>query len=236
MDNINIYLQLLHDSVGIQQSNLYPLKKAKSVSSKKCCEDMVVIEHCRGENSYCMNCGLVLRDKVLRADMNYMYTSSTIIKKRFYSPLTHFKEHLRRYMGSRFTTIPLEVLESIRGVDTKSENAYFLIKACLKKMKYSKFYKEIFMLIYMNGGCKVEVTNEQYNACISDFKIILHYFKKYKSLWNRHSLPSNYMLMKLLLEKNGHIPYYTLPELKIEKCKLKFDEMYMELQREINWK
>lgn len=235
MENIDLYLDLLEDTVGIRQPNLYlttnhqPAIADTIPNDRVCCENMEIIEDTRGEGYYCYNCGLCRKSKVIRADKMYVYSNMGVTKKRMYNPLSHFKEHLRRYMGGRFTNIPAHIIEATKCVDIHSTSAYKLMREKLKELKCMKLYKEIFTLIYMHGGKRVPVTYDQYENCIQDFKNIHKKFLEKKFMWNRHSVPSNYMLMKILLEKNGHRAYYELPELKIEKCKLKFHNIFKEI-------
>lgn len=35
-----------------------------------------------------------------------------------------------------------------------------------------------------------------------------------KQQWKRHSMPSLYMIMDILLRRHGHVPYYQIPSLK----------------------
>ncbi len=206
----------------------------------QCCGKRNIDTDRNGESFYCYECGRCLRDRVIIYCPDYAttshnsgftnsgnsnYTSITFTRKRFYKPLTHFKEHLRRYMGARFTEIPTAVFQDLK-IDAKDPEAYFVIKSHLKKNKNTLFYKEIFKILYILGGDVPKVSYETYMACIQDFKNIMYQFNHFKALWKRHSMPSMYMIMDILLRKNGHQPYYTIPYLKDKNLSQRVDDIY----------
>lgn len=197
----------------------------------ECCYEPEIRQGPRGENAYCMNCGLCVKNRFLELDYVRLKTGMFFTKKRYYAPVTHFKEHLRRYMGARFTDIPEYVIEATKTVNVHSTDAYYLMKTRLKELKMSKLYKEIFTLIYMHGGKKPNVQNEVYENCINDFKIIMQKFLGIREEYHRHSMPCNYMLLDILLKQNGHQPYYQFPYLKNDRCRDKVLEIYSDLKR-----
>ena len=195
-----------------------------------CCSDPEITHGPRGENAYCMTCGLCLKNRFLQLDFVRVKTGVFFTKKRFYAPVTHFKEHLRRYMGARFTKISDQVIENTKNVDVTDRDAYFRMKDKLKQMKMSKLYKEIFTLIYIHGGVKAGISNDVYEKCVQDFKVLMQKFLGTRTDYQRHSMPCNYMLLDILLRKNGHEPYYRLPYLKNEKCRQRVMEIYSDLK------
>lgn len=195
----------------------------------ECCMDPQISHGPRGENAYCMNCGLCLKNRFLELDYVRLKTGVYFTKKRYYAPVTHFKEHLRRYMGARFTDIPEFVVQGTAGVDVQSADAYFEMKKRLKELGVPKLYKEIFTLIYLHGGRKPCIQNDVYEKCIHDFKVIMTKFLASRVEYHRHSMPCNYMLLDLLLTRNGHESYYKLPYLKNDKCRDRVMEIYSDL-------
>ena len=137
-------------------------------------------------------------------------------------------------MGARFTDISDEVLKGMDDVDIHDRQAYNLVKGILKKLKKPKLYKEIFTIIYLKGGHKPALENEVYENCIKDFKIIMNYFLTIRSTYGRHSMPSNYMLLDLILRRNGHDPYYVIPYLKNDECRDKVMSIYQDLKLKFN--
>jgi hypothetical protein len=196
-----------------------------------CCVQPEITHGPRGENAYCMSCGLCMKNRFMELDYVRLKTGVYYTKKRFYAPLTHFKEHLRRYMGARFTEIPQQVLDGIKDLNFQHADAYFQVKARLKAMKMSKLYKEIFTLIYINGGRRPNIDNQTYEKCVADFKVIMQKFLGIRGDYQRHSMPCNYMLLDMLLRQNGHEPYYLFPYLKNDKCRDRVMEIYSDLKR-----
>lgn len=199
----------------------------------------------RQEFYYCVKCYKCKRERIIIFQQAYHSATKfsnhwtqplgsqntiTIYKKRFYKPITHFKEHLRRYMGARFTQLPEDLLEKLRGIDPEDVNMYFEVRSRLKALKLNKYYKDIFMIMYQLGGKNPQLDHGLYEQCITDFKWLMQHFMKNRSQWGRHSMPSNYVLLEILLRKNGHTPYYNLPTLKDSVLRAKVYEIYDQLK------
>lgn len=210
----------------------------------KCCYYQSIVTDKYNECYYCNECGLCMKEKVIvyqqptySNNISSFYfqkplgstNTITFYRKRFYKPLTHFKEHLRRYMGSRFTNIPHDLISKLKDVDVENVNAYFLIKAKMKSLGLNKYYKEIFMIIYQLGGVRPYIDNVLYEQCVADFQKLMFHFIKGRNEWKRHSMPSMYMVLDILLRKNGHTPYYTIPCLKDDQLRERVYKIYNEL-------
>lgn len=209
------------------------LQQQVLIDDPECCDDPMIRHGPRGENAYCMNCGLCVENRFLELDYIRMKTSVFFTKKRFYAPVTHFKEHLRRYMGARFTGIPEHIVEGTKCVNVENPDAYFEMKKRLKELKYPKLYKEIFTLIYMHGGHRPMIGNDMYQKCVYDFNIIMKKFLGIRGDYKRHSMPCNYMLLDMLLKTNGHDTYYRFPHLKNDKCRERVLEIYSDLKSKV---
>ena len=228
----------------------------------KCCGPIVL--NCIEGMYVCDNCGTV-------KDMFYLSTSEepahyhqtgkpygsagsyTYYKYRPYNPLTHFREHLRRYLNQRCTRVPDELIELLRPkIDPLNRKAYWHVKNELRALKprkfilevwnrdmkrydeksypISKFYKEVFRIIYILGG--VQPTFEHsINEIIQTYKNLQYQFfqKKKEDKIKRHNMPSHFMLLQKLLEFYGHKPYYELPVLKDRRSHQKTLLLYREL-------
>ena len=199
-----------------------PLDRPQSIAFECCGE---VLWYYANGFLTCPTCGLV------HDQGEYLFTleswkenepcgsrqSMVIERKRFYRPLNHFKEHLRRYMGIRFTRLPdhlLTELQACSDVDVHHPEAYFMIKKQLKQRKLSKLYKEIFTIIYALGGQRPQLTNAQYHGCIRTFTLLMQVFERKRADFGRHSMPSMYVMLDQLLRSYGHTPFYTIPLLK----------------------
>lgn len=156
-------------------------------------------------------------------------------KKRFYKPVTHFKEHLRRYMGARFTEFPNNFMEQIeqQKIDVMDRNAYHTVRKALKDLGYSRYYKEIFTIIYALGGKKPHLDDQIYHKCVHVFGQLTQAFERLKKDMKRHSMPSHYVCMKMLLQHFQHEPYYLLPTLKDDRLLKQAEEMIDRLCKEL---
>jgi hypothetical protein len=208
--------------------------------------DGQVIEDRKNGIYVCMKCGMCLNEKIIVYEPEYHQGTNaggwanplgsqsgvTFKKKRFYSPTTHFKEHLRRYMGARFRDLPENLIEELKEVKTlnvECRDAYFQVKQELKVRGYNKYYKEIYTIIYLLGGVHPKVSMEQYEECVRQFKVLMFYFFKSRSRFGRYSMPSMYMVMEFLLKRNGHEPYYTIPHLKDDELRARVVSIYNSL-------
>lgn len=161
-------------------------------------------------------------------------------RKRSYKSLTHFKEHLRRYMGSRFTDAKkngkgksiAEIAAELRGrIDVDDSNCYREMQRLLKQLKYRDMYKEIFVLIYELGGRRPYIDNKIFDKCVTDFMWLQSRFQRLKYVTGtvRKNMPSMYVLLDLLLKRHGHTPYYKFPYLKDDLLQQKVMELFEEL-------
>jgi len=212
----------------------------------KCCDD--IVEDLLNGCMVCCGCGLVVENKIYIYHQPYAQRSNfanqmqrplgssghvTFNRKRFYQPLTHFKEHLRRYMGARFTTIDENVLEKVRGsvLNLQDSNAHQMVKSVLKQHRHTHLYKEIFTIIYLCGGQPPHLDSKVYESCIEDFKKLMFHFMKCRSQWQRHSMPSMYMLLDMLLRVHGHEPHYKFPHLKNMRLRQQVLDIYSSLRQ-----
>lgn len=240
------YLELLVDC-GVLPEEQRPVEQEVSLRIEERCCDEVVADEVNG-CWVCCGCGKVQSSHMLiyhqpfnNQRFTYPNQSSnpfgsgghmTITRKRHYKPLTHFKEHLRRYMGARFTPIPDEVFTEVRKqvVDLQDPYCHSKVKAVLKRMRMTRLYKEIFTIIYMAGGTAPHIEIEVYEKCVADFRVLMYQFKSRRDVWKRHCMPSMYMILDLLLKANGHTPHYHFPKLKNRKLRQQVCDMYTELR------
>ena len=190
----------------------------------------------------CHECGLVNKDErqydhtcvpgYYKIESSKACNGTHFEKKRSYKPITHFKEHMRRYMGARFTPIPDKLLQDLvdMKVDHLSPNAFFEVKKALKKLKYNDYYKEIFHIIYKLGGQAPVIPDEVFHECVNAYQALMLAFERKKKEWKRHSMPSNYVVLDMLLRHFGHVPYYNIPMLKDDDLQLKVQSMIQELK------
>lgn len=253
-----VFLEMLVES-GVLPLDHHPMFDPGSGDSKsgsdilvmerRCCDD--IVEDVLNGMYVCCGCGKIIDDKMFIYYQPYQARNTfsnqhqrpvgseghvTFVRKRFYQPLTHFKEHLRRYMGARFTEIPDDVVAEVARClpnIAHDPDAHGKVKAILKRQGRTKLYKEIFTIIYMAGGKAPHLDTSVYLACIEDFKKLMYHFVRCRDQWKRYSMPSMYMLLDLLLHANGHRPFYNFPHLKNLKLREQVQMIYDELRTKV---
>lgn len=142
------------------------------------------------------------------------------VSPRFYKPISHFREHLRRYMGANNVNLTKNQLDLLKSeLDETDPKAYMILKDLLKKNNLPRQYKNIWSILYQLGGKIPDLTNNQFHGCLNLFKKFLIIFDKHKQLWKRKSIPSHYMLLNEFLVLVNHEKYYEFPVLKNEHLK-----------------
>jgi hypothetical protein len=194
----------------------------------------------------CEACGLVLRTDMIekappayRSRRQYRHEGAAWLgededsympRKRFYKPLTHFRQHLRSYLFARNVDIPAEIMAHLRDtIDIEDRNAYSAVKTELKRMGAQRFYKDVFTVIYALGGRKPHVTPEQVDSMCNYFKRWYYNFNRLER-FGKHNTPSIYMLMEIILREFGHEPYYYIPSLKSDKLRQRVLQIYDEVK------
>lgn len=143
--------------------------------------------------------------------------------------MTHFKEHLRRYMGARFGEPPKGLVEKLgEMVNVNDPKCYRHVQKALKQLGHKNLYKEIFTLIYSLGGKRPYIDNHIFDNCVTDFMWLQAQFAQLRKneATKRKNMPSMYVLMDILLKRNGHQPFYQLPYLKDEILQSKVIELF----------
>lgn len=236
-------IQQLSEKVSPEENSLENYTD-HTVTKATCCNSTqnIVI---RSGTYCCYSCGAVTDNYVYEwyqpqhkgnGPLGCMNTM-TITRKRFYSSLTHFKEHLRRYMGARFTVYGDEVVRMLRlqNIDVEDKDCYLNVQKALRKNGMRKLYKEIFTLIYALGGKNPKIDNKLFDDCVTDFKWLYEGFQQMKKSSNtrRKNMPSMYIILDLLLKRNGHTPYYNIPYLKDKDLQARVIMIYNTLSHDI---
>lgn len=256
MNNISIYLSMLNLPVINEPKPL-------SLSNKLTCCGEVEVNKPKGEYS-CIRCGLVKEPYFIVQEEEPHYpaynshwgtkSAYSYSKPRFYNPLTHFREHVRRYVGARFTDIPEALIKDLEElkITVLSPDAFNIVKEALKSLagkiytrdiynpqtKFTKtthqrsnqFYKDIFNIIYLLGGIQPKFT--QFDEIYQKYRELVYYFERTKTSLKRHNMPTNYMLLDILLQELGHTPYYKLPYLKNQELQNKVLQIFKQLRND----
>lgn len=240
MEMMEVYQEML-EAEGIIPKTIKPNEYIPNKYVISCCGP---VELNPKEGMYvCWSCGLVKHmgyivneEEPVHCDAQTPYGSgSTYVYKKYrpYKPLTHFREHLRRYLGQRFLYIPETLLDDLRGkFDPLDRDAYMKVKKLMKQLgnkkyeieswdkemrrkvtkhyKAQKFYKDIFTIIYNLGG--IQPKFHLVNSILESYMKLQYEFEHHKS--GRHNMPSHFMILDILLKEHGHSPYYYIPHLK----------------------
>lgn len=253
---MDIYADLL-SSVGITMPlEEKPQQPISLPFSETCPECQAPFEEWGPIGDYgCWDCGILSKHpQYATTEMEYqqertsygkiipkgLKSQITYTKRRGYNPLTHFKEHLRRYMGYRFSLDPetkswKEFPADLKKLMTESiqlnaPDAYFQARKVLKKYpKGAKYYKDVFQLIYECGGQRPEISQQLFDKCVRHFMNFQYKFLRLREEYNRHNLPCYYMILELILKQQGHQPHYEFPHLKDELLKEKITDIFQEV-------
>lgn len=246
------YAELLKESTGID------ITQADEVQRKP--EDKPpepVVYQCCGKWAYevaalnresmltCWECGKVLEMKfvyILQEDeygddgkpLGSKSQYGPTPKKRIYKRITHFREHVRRYVGARFTDIPAEVIESLKqnkDIDVEDPNCYEQVKKALKQLKKPKLYKEIFTIIYELGGRPPKIDNIILDL-YDNFKAFDYYYEQFRKETGRKNGISYYIVLDIILKEMGYESYYYLPYLKDEELRGKVLDIFSRIRQE----
>jgi hypothetical protein len=235
----SIYLEMLKEA-GIDVELMQEPDPSPNIPLATCC-GQILMDYVDGSLT-CFICGHVKENEkqyvlddsgygksLYPGHVSQMGSQSCMYfeKKRFYKPVTHFKEHLRRYMGARFTVLPEDMMTKLKAMqlDMMDRDAYLHVRQALKHLKYSKYYKEIFTIIYILGGVKPKLSDQIYHQCIHVFTKLMQSFERLKLEMKRHSMPSNYVCLDKLLRHFDHEPYYNMPTLKDQRLLQQAEEM-----------
>lgn len=238
----HVYASLLADmNIHVTDIERRPELVLPSLISR-CCD---VISESEGYES-CQGCGRVFNATVFETPPEYAYTQSYRHenqkplgsaehwyqeRRRFYKPLTHFRQHLRSYLGARMVKFDRKFLRNFRGISVSDPRAYQQVKDLLRKIKKPGLYKDIFTILYRLGAPMPKFT--AINEICDRFKNWYYIFSTRKLRYGGHNTPSMHMLLDLFLKQFGQPPFFVIPYLKSDKLRQKiltiFDDVNSEL-------
>lgn len=224
--NDRVYLQLLKDyGLDVDVPAAPPISRDCTL---RCCGP---VEQNTGMWS-CIKCGKVIQGNVISIDYEPIYEKQYrhqdnkalgggehwyTEKKRYYQPLTHFRQHMNSYLGKRNRLIP-EWLKStlLKTVDVHNKDAYIKVKQRLKDYGQAYYYKDIYSILYQLGGTLPHFIYP--DDLEQEFKIWYNHFKA-EGKFGGHNTPSMLMLLHLFLRRMNHTPFYDVPFLKSKKLR-----------------
>lgn len=254
MEIPTVFKEMLQE-LGLEPKSEDPIEL--KVDPEKCPQCDIPYELDLNDQMGCFECGMESHLRVyIHQELNYNNERTvfgrmlpkgnsshiTYTRRRGYTPLTHFKEHLRRYMGYRFSEDPVTKClkpfppDLIELIQTKVElvhpDAYAQTRKVLKKYpKGSKFHKDTFQLIYEAGGIRPHFDHKLFERCVRKFMQFQHAFSQTRDQYDRKNLPCYHMLLDLILTELGHKPHYLFPKLKDEILASKVLKIFTEINR-----
>lgn len=246
----SVYASLLHSELNITvpADDIIEQKKVDdSIHARHTCPPATPTVETYEGYTVCEACGLVLKtDRIERDPPQYksrrLYRhegasawlggdeDSYMPRKRFYKPLTHFRQHLRSYLYARNVDLPAAMMAHLRRtVDVDDRDAYALVKRELKALGMQRYYKDVFTIIYALGGRKPQVSPEQVESMCNYFKRWYYNFNLLNR-FGKHNTPSIHMLMDIILREFAHEPYYYIPSLKSERLRARVLRIYDEVK------
>lgn len=257
-----IYAQLLKEYCDIEIPGYIPptapVLQKQEPNILECCGPIEL--NAKEGYYFCWTCGLIKDDKYIVQEEEPEYSgfkangaqtsyggksSYTYNKYRAYKPLTHFREHIRMYLGQRFHPIPDQLIADIKSlgkVDVNSKDAYQQVRQSMKQLRHRtyeiqvwdynmrrlqtkhyktpKFYKDIFSIIYTLGGHQPHIQN--LHSIIQAYRNLQYQFLQLKT---RHNMPSHYMVLDILLRRYNNQSYYNIPYLKDDSSRDKVIEI-----------
>lgn len=208
-----------NETLDASQVPVSPVPSLSATSqSTSACDDGLHGYQVRDDDGYlcCSLCGQVLQhgqpfkatyDDTRRCGMR---------KETAYKPLFFFKEHLRRYLGESQCKQPLPLLlQRVFEGWPFCPNIYFRVKDKLKELGISKQYKFVYLIMYdIIKVPRPQMDSATVDLLCRDYMSLQEYFPRLKHTFGRKSMPSHSTVLRYLLHRHKHTPFFHLPSLK----------------------
>jgi hypothetical protein len=228
------YLELVQDDHVVVSRN-------QSLTACKFCNEEMIIKTQAG-TYICVSCGVT--HSVLVDGEQSRNSSGLTESPRYsiYQRKNHFKEWLIQLQAKETTEIPAEVIEMILVELHKihftnlAELDHHLIRKILKKLGLSKYYENIFHIIYrLNGLQPPTLSRETEEQLLCYFKQIEDPFRLYKKKNRKNILRYSFILYKLceLLDLDSFLPCFRL--LKNRSKLMEQDAVWKMICEHLQW-
>jgi ribosomal protein L37AE/L43A len=234
-DLLDKYLDIIDDKHVI-------IRSEPSFSFCKDCNEDMVIEKQQGIY-ICLKCAQV---QAIPVDSEtYKNSNSTVsesVKYSIYERKNHFKEWLNQLQAKESTDIPPEVFDSIlvelnkMRITNLANIDATLIQKILKKLNFSKYYENIYHIMYrLNGIQPPTLTREMEDRLLGYFKQIEEPFRMFKKKNRKNLLRYSYVLYKLceLMELDEFLPCFKL--LKNRNKLMEQDVIWQSICNHLGW-
>lgn len=221
---MDVYNELLNEYFTEQKLPLIKLDKKEpgKVTWECCTPESNHYTHELFEGYWtCIDCGKVKHRLLDEYEYSGVFSKHSGVNPghnyvafRFYKPINHFREHLRRFMGSRRCPIDISLFQDLNIQDEKS---YYHVRDRLKLLKIKNQNKNIWSIIYALGGKFPILDSYTFQKIIAMFMKFNSNYSKYQG--QRKSVVSHDMILTAIFKKVGYKSYYELPVIKNEKNK-----------------
>lgn len=192
---------------------------------------------------YCNGCGKVVECNILYTPPYYHQTEyhdkdrQPPIPKRYYACRQNFRTYLNQYMGVGPIYEYDDVLMDLeKHWDVKRKDAYLVGKAFLKKCKSkeaSRHYKHLWSFLYRCGG------NKPLHNDLGNFKKLFEEINTFQNFfysreWGFHNVTGTWQILKHLMMRCGHVPYYDFPILINKDKQNKVDYIIQQYEQYVN--
>ena len=159
-----------------------------------------------------------------------------------YKRVNHFNEWVSQIQGKESTEIPEEIFEKILSEIKKEQIkdtlklSYNKMREILKKLKFNKYYEQIYYIIYrLNGISPPNFSPELEEKLRNMFKEIQGPFLKHCPDKRKNFLSYSYVLFKFcqLLEKDEYLKHFSLLKSR-EKLHVQ-DQIWRKICLEVRW-
>jgi DNA-directed RNA polymerase subunit M/transcription elongation factor TFIIS len=234
-DLLDKYLDIIDDKYVV-------VKSEPSFSFCKDCNQDMVIEKQQGVY-ICLKCAQINAIPIdSETHKNSNSTISESAKYSVYERKNHFKEWLNQLQAKESTDIPSEIFDSIlvelnkMRVTNLANIDATLIQKILKKLNFSKYYENIYHIMYrLNGIQPPTLTREMEDRLLGYFKQIEEPFRMYKKKNRKNLLRYSYVLYKLceLMELDEFLPCFKL--LKNRNKLMEQDVIWQSICNHLGW-
>lgn len=207
------------------------------------CPDSNIFQFNDTSELVCDNCGMVI-DVLISEELTYKEEQETSGKVINYSYKrdNHFNEWLSQFQAQEMTTIPPEVIESLRNefkktkIKNVSEITHAKVRGFLKKLKLNKYYEHVPYITNILSGIRApnmpQALEERLRLM---FKDIQKPFDDNCPTERKNFLSYSYVLYKFceLLSEDTYLQYF--PLLKSKEKLHQQDVIWKKICHDLRW-
>lgn len=231
--------ELLEEYLELTRPDYVRGVKAHDFSYCDVCDEEMTLKKDHGIY-VCVSCGQT--NSVLVEGESGKISVSDGMKYSVYQRKNHFKEWLNQIQAKESTDIPQEVLDMVLielnkiHFDNLAELDPTLIRNILKKLNLSRYYENVFHIIYrLNGLQPPTLSRDVEERLLHYFKQIEEPFRLYKKAGRKNILRYSYILYKLceLLELDEFLRCFRL--LKNRTKLIEQDTVWAAICKHLGW-